>query len=130
MRYLRPVIFFLVPIISLQIEVSQAQINTETGNYMLEACRLLAEYNAKPPQNSDEMFKVGLCMGKLHALAQVANLLTIDDLRSCHPVGVSGVQTAKVIVMFLEKHPSELHEGFEKLALEALAEAWPCSGDK
>jgi hypothetical protein len=42
------------------------------------------------------------------------------------PKGVSNGQLARVIITYVEAHPSRMHEDFALLSYEALRAAWPC----
>jgi hypothetical protein len=101
---------------------ASAQADRDSGNYLLEPCRAVAEGNLHP----DDLFDEGVCAGKLQAFAWDANGLEDQVFRSCRPAAVSIVQLAKVVVAYLDQHPERLHESFNGLALEALAHAWPC----
>lgn len=104
--------------------VAAAQEDVQSANYLIDACRVVAS-GATP--KGDEMFQAGLCIGKVEALSWVATGLTDDRLRSCRPSAVTPKQIAKVVVTYLDRNPARLHEPFVGLALEALANAWPCA---
>src|ERR1700730_9068145 len=101
-------------------QFARAQVNVDDANYMLQACRFLAESETNQLQTIIEVFRIGLCSGKLYA---------VELRRSCHPEGVNNIQLARIVVGYLERNRARLHERCETLALEARAEAWPCKSN-
>jgi Rap1a immunity proteins len=96
--------------------------DTRSGNYLLEACRLVAQ---DATVTYDQSFKVGICLGEIEAVSWFAPGQS-DLLKSCPPPMAPMSQMAKVIVAYFDRHPSELHHVFLGLALDAFREAWPC----
>ena len=94
-----------------------------SANYYIEACRIVG--SDRQPRDV-EVFRAALCIGALEWLSWVAEGLRDESLRSCIPPSATLSQKAKVVVTYLEKNPSRLHEPFGGLALEAFARAWPC----
>jgi Rap1a immunity proteins len=44
----------------------------------------------------------------------------------CTPEGANLELVLRVVVRYVDQKPDRMHERFEKLALEAVLEAWPC----
>jgi hypothetical protein len=51
------------------------------------------------------------------------------DVRGCPPPQGSVLESAKVLVRYLENNPDRLEEAGITVALEAFRDAWPCRGD-
>jgi hypothetical protein len=98
----------------------------QSGNDMIQACHV-AVADDPDPRTGEIAVMAGLCMGRIEALSWAAPLLADNSLRSCRPETATLVEAAKVVVAYLDKIPSRLHEHFNALELEALAHAWPCS---
>lgn len=98
-------------------------IKTQNGNDMVEACRIVAEGEAPPP---DEAYRTGICLGEIEALTWIAPGLAGDPIRACVPKWKEPQEIAKVVSDYLNKYPEQLREPFEGLALEAMADTWPC----
>jgi hypothetical protein len=55
----------------------------------------------------------------------------IGPFRVCRPEEVTGSQARQVIVEFLQAHPEERQShSAAGLAIQALAEAWPCANSR
>ena len=90
-----------------------------SANYYVPACQQIL---ADPPRLG---FKVGLCAGLIEGLGYTAGLLP-DPFKSCAPKGVTNLQSARVVLAYIEHRPQRMHEDFRKLVLDALRDAWPC----
>ena len=88
--------------------------NADSANYTMLGCR---HYMTQDDIN--DPFKQGWCGGLISALLYMS-----ADI--CNPPVVTGAQTARVIVQYIDSRPARMHEDFRKLALEALRAAWPC----
>lgn len=95
----------------------------ETGNDVLESCRIFA--TEKAATSPREAYFMGVCSGRTGALISVGLLLD-STRRFCLPVGVTDRQSTKVFISFLDAHPQRLHELATSLAVEAFHAAWPC----
>jgi hypothetical protein len=101
-----------------------AQERGQSGNDLIEACRLIA--NGATP-TSDNALQVGFCSGELEALNWLAPGVNDGNLRACVPDSETPQQIAKVVVDYFDSIRGRLREPFEGLALEALAHTWPCA---
>jgi hypothetical protein len=97
-------------------------IKPNSGNAYLPACRVAAR--SEDPKAA-EIAKASYCLGMVSALVGVVPLLE-PRYRFCFPKDGDTGQAVRVVVAFLEKNPSMLHEDFRMLALIAMREAWPC----
>ena len=66
----------------------------------------------------------GECGGVIDALIWIAPALE-ESNRFCPPL-MPSQQSQRVVVLYMERHPEQLHRDFKALALRALQEAWPC----
>ena len=107
------------------VEVSPvgAQEVKQNGNDLIDACRAIA--NGTAP-TADTALRVGICRGEIEALNWLAPGAYDQSLRSCVPTNVMSREMAKVVVDFMDNNRDRLREPFEGLALEALAQTWPC----
>jgi hypothetical protein len=92
----------------------------KSGSDLIEACRAAA--SGSQPTTA----QAGVCVGEVSALAWLAPGQISDVIRSCVPDNVSPQQTVQAVVNYLDRNQDRLHEPFEGLALEALAQRWPC----
>jgi hypothetical protein len=85
-----------------------------SADFIMPSCRAALGLQTDGPPNA------GLCIGLIDGLGYQRPGI-------CIPNGVSLSQGVKVVVQYIDNHPARLHERFEKLALEALLAAWPCT---
>lgn len=71
--------------------------------------------------SSGQAFSAGYCLGVIRGLSTVSRAF-----KACLPAGVSGSQSLRVVVAFINQNPARMHEPFEHLVIEALRGAWPC----
>lgn len=93
---------------------------TKSGSDLIEACRTAS--SVSQPTTADE----GMCVGEVAALAWLAPGALSKVIRSCVPDNVGAEQMAQAVVNYLDRNHDRLREPFEGLALEALAQRWPC----
>ena len=79
-------------------------------------------------QDSGAARAAGSCEGMLET-AMVFSPNMPNDVRACPPAQGSTVESAKVLLRYLDKNPARLSEAGITLAIEALRDAWPCAGD-
>jgi len=100
-----------------------AQESKQNGVDLIEACRAIA---IGIPPAADTALRIGVCRGEIEALNWLAPGAYEERLRSCVPENVNLKDMAKVVVAYLDNDRDRLREPFEGLALEALAQTWPC----
>jgi hypothetical protein len=86
-----------------------------TANSKIVGCR---KYVAG--SNDDDVFLQGYCAGAVQALVEFA-------AGACAPKGATNMQGVQIVVKYIDARPARLQENFNKLAAEALRQAWPCS---
>src|ERR1700728_5445366 len=79
-------------------------------------------------QDSGAARAAGSCEGMLET-AMVFSPNMPNDVRACPPAQGSTVESAKVLLRYLDRNPGRLSEAGITLAIEALRDAWPCEGD-
>lgn len=70
--------------------------------------------------SKDDLFLQGYCAGSVQALVEFA-------AGACAPKGATNMQGVQIVVKYIDARPARLQENFNKLAAEALRQAWPCS---
>jgi len=90
-----------------------------SGNYMLPHCRhvTLGGNNYDPWDGS--------CTGTLETLIFLGASLS-GEYKICAPKQATRLQSAQIVVLYMQKHPQDLHRPFVWLAVRALSEGWPC----
>ena len=106
---------------------ADAQEHLQSGNDLVEACRVIANGSAPTPNNA---FQAGICLGQIEALNWVAPGIAGESIRACVPQNITRQQMAKVVVTYFDQNTDRLREPFEGLALEALALTWPCHEER
>lgn len=96
------------------------------GNELLSNCRAvinaLDNQTGLRPENS---YGGGLCVGVVKAVGVLGRDLPAD-MRSCVPEEVATSQAIRVVLRWLQDHPSMLHHDEVFLANAALQEVYPC----
>jgi hypothetical protein len=88
-------------------------------------CRLLVDGGF---QDSDSARAAGTCEGMLETAMVFAPNMPADT-RACAPAQGSVMESAKVLLRYVDAHPDRVNEAGITLAIEALRDAWPCEGD-
>jgi Rap1a immunity proteins len=66
-----------------------------------------------------------VCLGNVQAVGYLGEALPAP-YKICVPRGVTPEQSVRVVIQYLTARPDRLHEPFIALAVEALAQTWPC----
>lgn len=90
-----------------------------------KSCGLLVQ---KSFRDEGEAQFAGACEGMLETATLFAPNLPAD-VRACPPQQGSTLQSAKVLLRYIDNNPDRLKEPGITLALEAFRDAWPCQGD-
>jgi hypothetical protein len=98
--------------LTMMASASSAQVS---GDQVLEGC--------KQSETNRASFERGVCAGIVMAVASFGDVLAE---KNCVPRGVSVNETARVLALWLIRHPERLNEPAVDLAMYAFAEAWPC----
>ena len=84
------------------------------ANSVMDGCRAINSRN-----NFHDLFLQGWCAGVVSALTDYSGGV-------CAPEYSTVQQGVRVVVAYIDARPARQNETFNKLALEALKEAWPC----
>lgn len=97
----------------------------DTGTDTQKACRAFTDGSF---HDNDEAKSAGACEGMVET-AMVFSPNMPADVRGCPPAQGSVLESAKVLLRYLDNNPDRLTEPGITLALEAFRDAWPCRGD-
>jgi Rap1a immunity proteins len=97
----------------------------DSGADAQKACQFLVEGSFG---DSGDQRAAGACEGMIET-AMVFSPNMPADTRACAPAQGSALESAKVLLRYMEKNPARLNEAGITLAIEALRDAWPCEGD-
>jgi hypothetical protein len=97
----------------------------DTGADAQKSCQSLVDGGF---QDSGASRAAGSCEGMIETAMVFAPNMP-GDVRACPPPQGSVVESAKVLLRYLDKNPARLSEAGITLAIEAFRDAWPCAGD-
>ena len=97
----------------------------DTGADAQKYCQLLVGGSFR---DNGEARSAGSCEGMIETAMLFAPNLPVEA-RGCPPAQGSTLESAKVLLQYLEKNPDRLNEAGITLAIEAFRDAWPCQGD-
>ena len=98
----------------------RAASTTADGISLLKECQKAVKLVADDYATYADVSYISSCTGFIHGLMAVPNTIF------CIPVNVSTNQVIRVLVTYLLEHPEDLHLAKGELALDALADAFPC----
>ena len=97
----------------------------DTGADAQRSCQLLV---AGSFHDNGEARSAGGCEGMIESAMFFSSNLPAD-VRSCPPALGSILESARVLLRYLEQNPDRLNGAGITLAFEAFRDAWPCQGD-
>ena len=97
----------------------------DSGTDAQKDCQLLVEGSFS---DHDKARYAGSCEGMLETAMYFAPSL-LPEVRACPPAQGSIVESAKVLLLYLDHNPDRLNQPGITLAFEAFRDAWPCQGD-
>jgi hypothetical protein len=96
-----------------------------SANATFQGCKAFVEGHTTNAQ----LYGLGnFCSGIVIGLASVGQDLSRPEWQSCAPKTSNAQQLVGVVLAFIEAHRERMGEDFKRLTLEALHDAWPCSG--
>jgi hypothetical protein len=108
----------IVGILSVTVSGSAfAEPDLKSANCWLPFCRHVAAGH----NDQGDAFMNGACAGLIIGLAETGQSIGV-----CAPESATREQAVRVVVRYLDQHPARTNEPFNRLAMEALREAWPC----
>ena len=97
----------------------------DTGADAQRYCELLVEGSF---HDNGEARSAGACEGMLETAMSFSPNLP-PDVRACPPAQGSVLESAKVLLRYLDQNPDRLEVPGLTVAIEAFRDAWPCQGD-
>jgi Rap1a immunity proteins len=97
----------------------------DTGADAQKSCRAFTEGSF---HDNDEAKSAGACEGMVET-AMVFSPNMPAEVRGCPPAQGSVLESAKVLLRYLDNNPDRLEEAGITVTLEAFRDAWPCRGD-
>ena len=97
----------------------------EKGTDAQKSCKLLVQNSF---HDQDEARSAGACEGMIETAALFSPNLPAD-VRACPPAQGSILESAKVLLRYLDNNPDRVNEPGITVAIEAFRDAWPCHGD-
>src|SRR6516165_1397155 len=98
----------------------------DTGTEAQKSCELLVQGSFR---DQTEARSAGSCEGMIETAMLFSPNLPAD-VRACPPAQGSALESAKVLLRYIDNNSDRLNEPGITLALEALRDAWPCHGDE
>jgi hypothetical protein len=98
----------------------------DTGADAQRYCQLLVDGSFR---DNREARYAGSCEGMVET-AMLFSPNMPPDVRACPPAQGSILESAKVLLRYLDKNPDRLNEPGITVAIEALRDGWPCHGDE
>jgi hypothetical protein len=82
---------------------------------------------SEPESGISQLEQATMCFGSVTAIANLEAFFQ-PQFAMCPPQGstISYAQMILVIAAYLGNHPKQLHQNFHRLAVVAIATAWPC----
>jgi Rap1a immunity proteins len=97
----------------------------DKGIDLQRSCELLVQDSFR---DQGEARSAGSCEGMIET-AMIFSPNLPADLRACPPAQGSVLQSAKVLLRYLNNNPDRVNEPGITVAIEAFRDAWPCHGD-
>ena len=97
----------------------------DTGTEAQKSCELLVQGSFR---DQTEARSAGSCEGMIETAMLFSPNLPAD-VRACPPAQGSVLESAKVLLRYLDNNPERLNQPGITIAIEALRDAWPCRGD-
>ena len=97
----------------------------DAGKDVQRSCKLLVQGSFR---DNGEARSAGSCEGMIETTMLFSPNLPAD-VRACPPAQGSVLESAKVLLQYIDNNPDRLSEPGITLAIEAFRDAWPCHGD-
>ena len=97
----------------------------DKGTDVRKSCELFVHNSFR---NQDEARSAGACEGMMETAALFSPNLPAE-IRACPPAQGSILQSAKVLLRYLDNNPERVNAPGITVAIEAFRDAWPCHGD-
>jgi hypothetical protein len=118
-------ICIIVAVVALSVIGSASATVVDKGIDARRSCELLVQGSFS---DQGEARSAGSCEGMIETAMLFSPNLPAD-VRACPPAQGSILESAKVLLQYLDENPDRLNEPGITLAIEAFRDAWPCHGD-
>jgi len=118
-------VYFIVASVALSVIGKASGTVVDKGEDAQKYCELLVEGSFR---DNDEARSAGACEGMLETAMSFSPNLP-PDVRACPPAQGSILESARVLLRYLDQNPDRLEVPGLTLAIEAFRDAWPCQGD-
>jgi hypothetical protein len=118
-------VYIIVAGLVLSITGSGSATVVDKGTDAQKSCQLLVQNSFR---DQSEARSAGACEGMIETAAMFSSNLPAN-VRGCPPAQGSILQSAKVLLRYLDNHPDRVNEPGITIAIEAFRDAWPCQGD-
>jgi len=97
----------------------------DKGTDAQKSCQLLVQDSFR---DQGEARSAGSCEGMIETAMLFSPNLPAD-VRACPPAQGSVLQSARVLLRYIDNNPDRVNEPGITIAIEAFRDAWPCRGD-
>ncbi len=111
--------------LALSVMASAGATTVDSGADAQKSCK---SFVGSSFQGSDEARAAGSCEGMVETAMVISPNLPAD-LRGCPPPQGSVLESAKVLLRYLDNNQDRMDEAGITLTFEAFRDAWPCRGD-
>ncbi len=118
-------VYIIVAALTLSVIGTGKATVVDKGTDALKSCDLLIQDSF---HDYGEARSAGSCEGMIETAMLFSPNLPAN-IRACPPAQGSILQSAKVLLRYLENNPDRLKEPGITVAIEAFRDAWPCRGD-
>jgi hypothetical protein len=118
-------VYIIVACLTLSIIGKGSATVVDKGTDAQRSCQLLVQNSFR---DQGEARSAGACEGMIETAAMFSSNLPAN-VRGCPPAQGSTLQSAKVLLRYLDNHPDRVNEPGITIAIEAFRDAWPCQGD-
>jgi len=118
-------VYIIVECLALLIIGRASATVVDTGTEAQKSCELLVQGSFR---DQTEARSAGSCEGMIETAMLFSPNLPAD-VRACPPAQGSVLESAKVLLRYLDNNPERLTQPGITIAIEAFRDAWPCRGD-
>ena len=118
-------VYIIVAALTLSVIGRGSATVVDKGKDVQRSCELLVQDSFR---DSAEARSAGSCEGMIETAMLFSPNLPAD-VRACPPAQGSILQSAKVLLRYIENNPNRLNEPGITIAIAAFRDAWPCQGD-
>jgi hypothetical protein len=118
-------IYVIIASLALSMIGKVAATVVDSGTDARMSCELLVQGSFR---DQGEARSAGSCEGMIETAMLFSPNLPADT-RACPPAQGSVLQSAKVLLRYLDNNPDRLNEPGITVAIEAFRDSWPCHGD-